>query len=205
MGDSPGFVGPTFGLQSSADMYEKLQFEAQRLRNGWGKFDAANFIWTAWHLFNDWPKSEPHGTPSRAKRDRSSLPEEMRLVIGVANDLANGSKHFILRGQSADRCKVEDVHDGAEASWWAFFFQEDLPGVTTYEGWYFSIRLLHNILSHYFVWVFDDNASVDCFPDDLLEAIRYCHVPTRRSGPSPRIWLEHIEDAYSNPAAKDEA
>lgn len=194
MADSPGFVGPTFGLQSSADMYEKLQFEAQRLRKGWGKFDAANFIWTAWHLFNDWPKSEPTESPSRSKRDRTSLPEEMRLVIGITNDLANGTKHFILTGKSAERCKVAEVHEELEADWYSYFFHENILAVTTHGDWYFSIRVLQNLWMAYFEWVFDDQQPIDKFPTEILDAIRYCHIPTRPATPTPRIWLKHIED-----------
>ncbi|WOP16857.1 hypothetical protein [Ottowia sp. SB7-C50] len=186
-----GRDGPTFGLENSLDVYNKLTFEAQRLRASWHPYDATNFLITAWHLVNpnDWPKSDPDFSVSRGKRDIAQLPIEMQRVLCVARDIANGSKHFQLKENSAKLRQVETVHSGHEVGWYQFFFMDRMPGVTVDEFWYFSVRALCNILMKYFEWVFDDELTPESFPEEIIRAIKYCHIPTRSTVSPPPSWI----------------
>jgi hypothetical protein len=185
-----GNQGPTLGISSSKDMFEKLKYESEHLKEDWkNSYVIFNFLVTAWHLFHDWPKSEEPLNPSRIKRQKTQLPSGMLLVLDIARDLTNGSKHFTLDYKP----QIEKIHDGREASYYSFFFHEDIPAVTAKTNWYFSIRVLHNILLHYFIWVFDDTIPAKNFPNEISEAILYCNIPQRPRGASPKIWLLHIE------------
>ena len=191
-----GRDGPVFGIDSSLAMFEKLKHESARLQKGWHAYDAFNFLVTAWHLFADWPKSDAPKALSRRKRQRSRLPKAMNLVLDVVRDLVNGSKHFYLDPGAADKRRVDEVHTGEEFGYYEWYFHEDLPAVTVDKDWYFSIRVLNNLMMKYFEWTFDDSTPVEEFPNDLLDAILYCDNVNRRSGPSPVIWLLGIESAY---------
>jgi len=101
-----------------------------------------------------------------------------------------------LNPNSAAKRRVTEVHTGEEVGFYEYFFHEDLPAVTVEDHWYFSIRVLHNLLMRYFEWVFNDSVLVEEFPAELLDALLYCNIAERRSGPSPAIWLLGIESAY---------
>lgn len=179
--------GPRIGLKSSDDLYDKLKFDDSRLAKEWAPYDIFNFIITSWHLFHDWTRSDPPKALSRSKRNRHKLPDEMNLVLDVVRDLANGSKHFYLEDKSAKNRKITQTHTGEEYGYFEWFFHEDLPAVTVDSHWYFSIRVLRNLVMAYFEWVFDDSKPVKEFPSEILESIRYCNIATRR-GRAPRIW-----------------
>jgi hypothetical protein len=189
--------GPVLGIYSSKDMFEKLKYESLRLQKNWqNPYDSFNFLVTAWHLFNDWPKSDDRHNLSRIKRQKNQLPSEMRLVLDITRDLTNGGKHFMLDPKAAKNRRVDVVHTGNEMDYYEYFFHEDLPAVTVETHWYLSIRILHNILIHYFTWVFNDSILANNFPSEISEAILYCNIAERPAGPSPAIWLEGIEGAY---------
>ncbi len=188
-----GREGAVLGISSSDDMHAKLKFESARLKIKWHPYDAFNFLVTAWHLFEDWPKSDATSALCRIKRNRSRLPTQMNLVLSVVRDLVNGSKHFQLKPDAASKRRVGEVHTGEEVGFYEYLFHEDLPAVTVDHHWYFSIRVLHNIVISYFNWVFDDNIAHDDFPRDLLDAINYCNIPNRGGGPSPAIWMMEIQ------------
>lgn len=185
-----GNMGPSLGLNNSRDLYKKLRHDSARLRSDWNKYDAFNFILTAWHLHHDWHRSDPNNDISRNKRTKSGkLPQEMKLAIAVTQDIANGSKHFILDPKPAMNRRVSTTHQGLESSWYSYFFHENTFGVTTNDGHYFSIRVLHNILMAYFEWVFDDNASPRQFPAEIVSAIKYCNIAGRLpEDEMPRLW-----------------
>ncbi len=192
-----GNDGPVLGIYSSKDMFEKLKYESLRLQKDWqSSYDSFNFLVTAWHLFQDWPKSDATRSPSRLKRQKNRLSTEMILVLDIVRDLTNGSKHFTLDPKAAKNRRVDEVHTGNEVGFYQYFFHEDLPAVTVETHWYFSIRVLHNILMQYFTWVFNDSVSEKNFPSEISEAILYCNIAKRSSGPSPVVWLEGIEGAY---------
>lgn len=190
-----GRDGPVFGIASSRDMYEKLRHESSRLQVEWHSYDTFNFLVTAWHLFEDWTKSDDPASLCRLKRHRKKLPTSMNLVLDVVRDLVNGSKHFQLNPAAAQKRRVGEVHTGNEVGWYSYFFHEDIPAVTVEDHWYFSVRILNNLVVRYFEWVFDDSTSVKDFPEDLQEAILYCNIADRKSGPSPELWLKGIENA----------
>ncbi len=191
-----GRDGPVLGIDSSLDMFEKLKHDSSRLQQEWHPYDAFNFLVTAWHLFEDWTKSDDPRALCRLKRYRKRLPSDMNLVLDVVRDLVNGSKHFQLSLDAAKKRRVGEVHTGNEANWYSYFFHEDLPAVTVEDHWYFSIRILNNLVIRYFEWVFDDSSPVKDFPSDLLEAILYCNIANRKSGPPPEVWLLNIEKAH---------
>ena len=67
-----GNDGPTLGITSSLDMFNKLKYESRLLDNDLqNTYNAFNFIVTAWHLFNDWPKCEDKLNISRIKRQKN--------------------------------------------------------------------------------------------------------------------------------------
>jgi hypothetical protein len=193
-----GNDGPVFGINTSLDMFEKLRYESARLEQSMHPYDAFNFLVTAWHLFEDWAKSDDRQALCRMKRHRAKLPREMNLVLDVVKDIVNGSKHFKLDDRSAKKRRVGEVHTGEEVGWLSYLFRENLPAVTVDEHWYFSIRILNNLVLKFFEWVFDDSIPLRAFPEDLIEAILYCNTAERKSGPSPEIWLLGIESAYDN-------
>ncbi len=188
--------GPVLGIDSSAGMFEKLKHESSRLRQGWHPYDAFNFLVTAWHLFEDWPKSDDARALCRMKRQRQRLPLPMNFVLDVVRDLVNGSKHFHLTPNAAAKRRVDEVHTGEEVDFYEYLFHENLPGVTVEDHWYFSIRVLHNVMVRYFDWTFDDSIPVEDFPSELLEAILYCDIANRNEGSAPAVWLLGIESAY---------
>lgn len=194
--------GPVLGISSSLDMYEKLKHESIRLQQEWHPYDAFNFLVTAWHLFEDWTNSDDPKALSRSKRHRKKLPTDMNLVLDTVRDLVNGSKHFQLNPEAANKRIVNEVHTGNEVGWYSYFFHEHILAVTVKDHWYFSVRILNNVVVRYFEWVFDDSSPVKDFPDELLEAIKYCNIANRKGGSPPGLWLKGIENARgrkSNP------
>ncbi len=185
--------GPVLGINSSTDMFEKLRYESSRLRQGWHSYDAFNFLVTAWHLFEDWSKSDDAKALSRSKRQRHHLPENMNLVLDVVRDLVNGSKHFTLTRDAAKKRRIGEILTGKEVGYYQYFFRERVSAVVVDQHWYFSIRALHNLIINYFQWVFDDTTPVKDFPQEITDAISYCHVPSRKGRTPPAIWLEGIE------------
>ena len=195
--------GPVLGIDCSAAMFDKLKYESSRLKQGWHPYDAFNFLVTAWHLFEDWTKSDDPKALCRMKRHRRRLPFPMNFVLDIVRDIVNGSKHFQLTLDSAEKRRVGEVHTGKEVGFYEYLFHEKLPAVTVENHWYFSIRVLHNIMLMYFEWVFDDSIAVENFPCNLLEAILYCDIPNRGGGPSPAVWLLEIEGAYSGKTSEE--
>lgn len=185
--------GPVFGISNSADLFEKLKRDSLNLCTDWNPYDAFNFLITAWHLHHDWVKSDHPNALSRIKRRKVNLPKEMNLVLDIIKDLGNGSKHFKLDPEPASKRQVSEVHTGSEVGWYEYFFHENLPAVTANGNWYFSIRVLHNIVMRYFYWVFDDTSDSKNFPNEIIEAISFCNIANRKSGATPEICLLNLK------------
>lgn len=117
----------------------------------------------------------------------------MNLILDVVRDVVNGSKHFELDEGSANKRKVSEVHIGNEASWYSYFFHEGIPGVTAEKQWYFSLRVLNNIVMRYYEWVFDDSTPVREFPVEIIETITYCNISERVRCTCPALWLQGVE------------
>jgi len=188
------YDGPVFGITNSLELFQKLKHDSLNLRKNWHSYDAFNFLVTSWHLFYDWKNSDPRNALSREKRDKNKLPKEMNLVLDIVRDFANGSKHFKLDEKSENKRRVDEVHVGDEAGLYEYFFHENLLAVTVDEHWYFSIRVLHNIVMSYFDWVFDDGIPVKQFPDAVKETILYCNIANRETGEPPEIWLLNADN-----------
>lgn len=194
-----GNEGPILGIFSSRDMFKKLKFESASLKNDWkNPYVTFNFLVTAWHLATDWTFSDASNALCRMKRQRRRLPALMNLVLDVVRDIVNGSKHFHLKPDAVSKRRVTEVHTGEEMGFYEWLFHEHIPAVTVDGHWYFSTRILHNIVMRYFEWVFDDEAPLKQFPDELLDAIDYCHVGGRHGKSAPAIWLVGIESAYDD-------
>ena len=188
-----GNEGPTLGISSSLEMFEKLKHESSLLVESWSPYDTFNFLVTGWHLFQDWPKSDLAGSLSRKKRNRRDLPKSMNLILDVVRDLVNGSKHFKLDRKSSEKRRVGEVHTGKEVGFYEYFFHEDIPAVTVEDHWYFSIRVLNNILLGYFEWVFNDDVPLDEFPDELEQGILFCNIAKRDVSKKPKLFYQGME------------
>lgn len=184
-----GRDGPVIGINSSLEMYKKLKYESSRLENGWHIYDAFNFIVTARHLSEDWIKKDTLLRLPRTKINKSS---DMDIVLDIIRDLANGSKHFQLEKKAAAKRIVSETHIEKEASWYSYFFHENIPGVTVDNYDYFSIRVLKILIIRYFDWVFDDSCPANNFPSDLSEAILYCNLANRGNKPMPILLAQGI-------------
>lgn len=165
-----GRDGPVLQLATCMDLLDKLRKDGERLEGTWHPHDAFNFVVTAWHLQNDWlsQRAAPKPTLAAEKHLARRLPAEMKLVLDVLRDLANGSKHQTLEPDAARRRVISQVQSGQIADWYSWFFHENIPGVTTESGHYFSIRKLRNFTLAYFDWVFDDTKPVTPFPGELI-------------------------------------
>lgn len=119
----------------------------------------------------------------------------MNFVLDIVRDFVIGSKHFHLTPDAAAKRRVGEVHTGKEVGWYQYFFQENLPVVTVEDHWYFSIRVLHNLIMRYFEWTFDDSTPMEDFPCDLIDTIFYCNIANRSGGLSPTVLLLGIESA----------
>ncbi len=183
--------GATLGLDSCADLYDKLKFEGERLENVWHSYDAFNFVVTAWHLYNDWLKKDRTAKPKLAgkKTALEKLPAEMILVLNVLENIAVSSKHLQLNNPGAEKRKVSETHNGEIDNWYSYFHHERMLGITTEGDYYFSIRKLRNICLAYFAWVFDDGLPASPFPGELLWDIWRC---------APK---NHVEGAVPPPGA----
>lgn len=180
--------GAILGLEDSRALYGKLQHDAARLGANWGVYEAFDFAVTAWHLQEDWVRSDPPNSLCRIKRGRTQRPPEMQLVLDIVRDLANGSKHFHLNPEGRKARKVTATRTSMEPDWWSYFWHEDMPGVSVGSS-EFSIRVLRNLVMAYFEWVFDDSKSAGSFPSAIAEAVIYCDVSARTPPfTPPQLW-----------------
>ncbi|MCK4795254.1 MAG: hypothetical protein KAV87_66605 [Desulfobacteraceae bacterium] len=89
-----------YGLKTAADLYAKLQRDAQRLDDTVDSDRFFNFVMTASHL-RQWIENDP----SVAREVRSRLGHEAKSdMLAICTDIANASKHFAARPT-----KVTDV------------------------------------------------------------------------------------------------
>lgn|SRR5690554_1104106 len=185
--------GHVFGMSSSYDLYEKLKYESERLKDGWHHYDAFNFLVTAWHLYEDWLKNEDKKLLCKQKRNPNKLSPQMRMVLNTVRDLTNGSKHFKLTDKYKNKSGVSKIHSGCEGgSWYSFLFHEKMYGVTVEDNSYFSIRLLNDFIMRYYQWVYDDTVPVESFPQELNAAILWCNIANRNAGSAPALYLKSM-------------
>jgi hypothetical protein len=182
-----GLDGPVLQIATCMDLLEKLREDGRRLEGTWHPYDAFNFVVTAWHLQNDWlsQRGAPKPMLAAEKHLPKRLPPEMRLVLDVLRDLANGSKHQTLEQTAADKRVVAQLDSGRTAGYYSYYFRERMIGVTTTGGYIFSIRKLRNFSLAYFDWVFDDTRPVRPFPGELIWGIWRCNPANRVASAVP--------------------
>ncbi|WP_161019337.1 hypothetical protein [Duganella lactea] len=163
-------------MSTCFDVYEKLKADLAALEAaGEGEdeqsqkrqdYAAFNFIVTARHLAHDWlPKNggRPKQSLKKLKRKHAGL----TAALNAAKDIANGSKHFKITLYTPTT--TVDERGIFDYETWAFGSQYGVR-----EGGYnFSMFGLARILMAYFDWVFDDTASVNLFPAELIAQVDY--------------------------------
>lgn len=159
-------------LESCLDMHQKLQFEYERLKtNNWHEYDLFNFLVTTWHLFHDWISQSWMNRPKWAQRKRDKhTPEEMMMVVNIARDITNGSKHFKLDSDAEGKKVIRDITDPEIRDWYGYFVSGPQPGVST-DTHYFSVPVLVDLLHQYMNWLFDDSIPPEQFPESLIKSL----------------------------------
>jgi hypothetical protein len=89
----------TAGLKTPRDMLAKLHREHARLKNEVTSDDLMNFAITAYHII-EWIRKNP-SVDSATKKDLDSMYNDP--LIGACRDIANESKHFVLKQDYQDR------------------------------------------------------------------------------------------------------
>lgn len=176
-------------LEKSEHLYEKLKWEAERLKKDWNVFDSINFVFTAHHLYKDWIDNDAEKTdppqetfPQRKRKliqqaDTGEELERARKVMQVIFDLSNGTKHWKITHQSSLKDQlVEKVHKPVIADWDAYFNQGKMIYVD-FDKYRLSMSGLVNQVLGYFVWIFEPVdlsshvALKDSFPLVLFERL----------------------------------
>lgn len=169
-----GFDKPDFGygIKNSYDMFLKLLYEGHKIGDECEPYDCFNFFVTAWHLFDDWlPKDINRPTLSLEKKGRT--PRAMSNLMLSFKDLTNGSKHMTLK-ESAYKVKtITDVSEPIIGDWLSYF--TNTPRIyITIENSIYSMWDVRFLITHYFSWLFDDNASAKIFPDEVSNHLKRC-------------------------------
>ena len=159
------------GIRNCRDLYEKLRFEKNKLDSEWNEYDFFNFIVTAWHMQNDWIKNDKTKRLYSAKQKIKQAPSDMKEVVNIARDIANGSKHFKLDKKSEDKKVVKEIHEPEVRSWHSYYFGPKY-GIST-ESSYFSSSDLIYLIWAYFEWIFDDSIKPKSFPDKIEKHLKY--------------------------------
>jgi hypothetical protein len=161
------------GIGTCKELHAKLQREAEKLDSDWNEYDFFNFVVTAWHLNYDWLKNDVANRPKFAMKKSSMAPLQMREVIKIARDLANGSKHFTLSAKSAKEQVITEVHPPEIRDWHSWFFSAPKHGVSTKNA-YYSVSDFTYLIMEYTNWLFDDS-TLD-FPDKINKHLKYCKI-----------------------------
>lgn len=162
------------GIESCEDLFNKLMFEKERFESDWSDYNFFNFVVTAWHLQNDWLKNNKDNRPEFAMRKINTSPEEMKEVLNITRDIANGSKHFKLDASSEKKKVVTEVHPPEIRDWHSYFFGPK-PAVSTVKS-YYSVADLSYLITEYFKWIFNDSESAESFPENIQKHLDYCKI-----------------------------
>lgn len=158
-------------LESCEDMHQKLQFEYERLKtNNWHEYDLFNFLVTTWHLFHDWVKNDKAAKRDVLNKKKNNTPPDMMVVVNIARDLTNGSKHYKLDAKSDKKKVVQDISDPEIRDWYSYFVSGPQPGVSS-DKHYFSVPVLVDLLHQYMNWLFDDSIPPEQFPESLIKTL----------------------------------
>lgn len=166
-----------YGINTCYDLYKKLMFEGSTLENNWNEYNSFNFIVTAWHLYDDWLKSDRENRPnlSTKKKEHHKTPQNMMKIIFALRDVANSSKHFTLNDASFNKKVVTGIHQPIVGDAAAYFLHGPMIYIEI-ENSVYSMRDLRHIVLLYFDWIFDDTVSVQKFPIEIQEHLERCIV-----------------------------
>lgn len=181
--------GAALGEVSIEARYTAVRERGRRMEGVFDAISSVDFSVAAWHLIADWlPAAQSdHYRLAKSKLRLDKLPTEMQLLRSTLRDIATGEKHCILQPMEETKRVVTDVEPGKTGSWYAYFFHERIPGVTTKDDYYFSVRKLRDLVLEYLSWVFDDSIPAGRFPGALLGQIWVCKIANRFNDATPPI------------------
>lgn len=158
-----------FGINNCRDLYDKLVFERDRLRDTHykNKYDVFNFIITAHHLHDDWLNKDGITRPKLACKKRDRAPIEMKQIVQAFKDLANGNKHMLLNDRGLAQKVVDSVHQPEIRDWFSYCYGPHI-GIPI-GNYYYSCPILVDLIMSYFQWIFDDSIPVNEFPLEIKE------------------------------------
>jgi hypothetical protein len=179
--------GVSLGDISMEARYAAVLERARRMDGSFDVTSSVDFAIAAWHLIADWlpAATDKKYRLAKSKLQLDRLPTEMKLLRSTLRDIATGEKHCILTPSERPKRVVTHIEPGVTGSWYAYFFHERIPGVTTLEGYYFSVRKLRDLIVEYLDWVFDDRSPAGAFPGTLLGKIWICNPANGAAGAVP--------------------
>ncbi len=105
-------------------------------------------------------------------RKINTTPEDMKEVINIARDIANGSKHFKLDAPSEEKRVVTEVHPAEIRDWHSYFFGPK-PTISATKS-YYSVADLSYLITEYFKWIFNDSESAKHIPESIEKHLDRC-------------------------------
>jgi hypothetical protein len=162
-------------MSTCFDVYEKLKTDLAALEAAGGEdersqklqdYAAFNFFVTARHLVCDWLPNNM-GRPKDSQRKLKKTHKGIAAALRATKDIANGSKHFRITKYTPTTA----IDERGIFDYESYFFGAQH---SVREGqYYFSMPGLARILMAYLDWVFDDTASVNIFPRELMAQVDY--------------------------------
>jgi len=182
--------GAVLGETSIKSRYDAVVQRGMNMSRAFDVTSSVDFAISAWHLIADWlPKADKlQYQLAMQKVDVQNLPQEMKVLRAALRDVAIGEKHYIFDRPNEDaKRNVETIETGEVSDYFSYFFHESIPGVTTKDGYYFSVRKLRDLVLEYLEWVFDENVPSRHFPGALLGNIWVCRIANRDKSAVPPV------------------
>jgi hypothetical protein len=166
-----------YGLTTCLDLHNILIYEGNTLENNWNEYNSFNFIVTAWHLYDDWLKSDWENRPklSTKKKGQHKTPPNMMKVVFALRDVTNSSKHFFLNDESYNKKVVTGIHPPIVGDAASYFLHGPMIYIEIDNSIYSMWDLRHIVLL-YFDWIFDDSVPAQNFPIEIQEHLERCIV-----------------------------
>lgn len=154
-------------LETAQDMFDKLLWEDERLRQSWSVYDSFNFIVTAHHLYTDWIK--PGIATSSQIGRKKALPVGAKTVFRAVLDISNGSKHWrMTRPESLSAQVVTRVSQPVVGCWLAWAANKPMA-YFKFAEYDMSMAQLSYYVMKYFEWILNGEGLP--FPDELAESL----------------------------------
>lgn len=170
---SPNSDNINFGIDNCIKLYNKLKKEHELLNVKWDENDFFNFTVTAWHLYHDWLNNDKIFRPKLAIKKKNKIPAEMKEVINISRDIANGNKHVVLDDKSKMKKVVTSVQPPLIRDAYSYFITGPEYAIYTKSAFYTTSDFRFLIID-YFSWLFDDSKSVADFPEQIISKLEYC-------------------------------